>query len=339
MADSGRLAWLDVARGGSIILVVFFHATIQLEKADLGNHHFWLVNNLFGPIRMPVFFAISGFLAQRLITQDWRAVLSRRVWLLAYLFVTWSILHALHRRSLGVTDSPVMTEFAANLVEPASEIWFILALGLYVVATKALAGVPRPLVIGTALVVSIATLGGFAPVTSQAYLGTLQYYVFFLVGCFYGSRIAARVTDVPLALIAGLGVLYGILIGIRFDLDGLPLGLVRVTLCLIGLVIGCRVAELVTRLAPVQAVVGFLGRHTLPIYLAHPFVLSLALLGLPSEALPRGAGYLLLPALVFGSIAASLALRQLAERRGGGWLYAPPALGGIAAAFRGAGRS
>lgn len=339
MTGSGRLAWLDVARGGSIILVVFFHASIQLEAADLGSPHFWLVNNLFGPIRMPVFFAISGFLAQRLITQDWPSVLARRVWLLAYLFVTWSVLHVLHRRSLEGADSPVAADLVANLVEPASEIWFILALGLYVVATKLLAGVPSALLTGAALVVSVLTLGGLVPVSSQAYQGTLQYYAFFLVGCLYGGRIVARVAEVPLVLVAALGAAYLALIGIRFDLDGLPLGIVRVILCLMGLVIGCRMAELVARLAPVQAVVGFLGRHTLPVYLAHPFILSLALLGVPSDTLPRSAGYLLLPALVVGSIAVSLALRRALEKNGGGWLYAPPSFVGLAAALRGSGRS
>ena len=66
-AQDTRLAWVDVAKGLCILLVVLMHATLGVEKA-IG--HETALNAFIEwarPFRMPDFFLISGlFLAARI---------------------------------------------------------------------------------------------------------------------------------------------------------------------------------------------------------------------------------------------------------------------------------
>lgn len=326
MQSTDRLAWLDIARGVSIVLVVVFHASIRLERAGLGDDLFWWINNLFAPVRMPVFFAIAGFLAHRALRLPFADLLERRIWPLAYLFGLWTLINFVFRHVVqGVAVGDPVRALAKAVLVPPSEIWFILALGLYLVLTRLLGGRARGALVGAAFAVSVASFGGLLPSGGSAHQGILGHYAFFLLGCLHGGALIPKVATVPAPAVALLGLLYLVLFEALNEVDGLAHGLVRTALCLAGLALGCRLASAAAAAGGLAAGVARLGRSTLAIYLAHPILLSLAVMALPA-GLPAWAGLPLLPVLVAGSIAAALGLNALSARIGLSFLYGPPAL-------------
>jgi hypothetical protein len=67
-APDGRLAWVDVAKGASIVLVVLLHVTnkhlVRLDDASLLVRDGWAeVGQWLRPVRMPLFFLLSGLWA------------------------------------------------------------------------------------------------------------------------------------------------------------------------------------------------------------------------------------------------------------------------------------
>ncbi|WP_181706958.1 acyltransferase family protein [Chthonobacter rhizosphaerae] len=331
MSASTRIAWLDIAKGGSILLVVFLHASIKAEDAGIGNSHIWMINTIFGPIRMPVFFAVSGYLVRSLIRKEWRVVLTKRVWLLIYLFVLWTILHAIYRQGIlyGQPPSVVIGTFLNSLITPSSEIWFIHALAIYTVATKGLYKLPRHALLGAALVMTFLSFSGLIQVDEHSHKGLLQYYAFFLIGCLFGEIAVERITSLGVLTLAALAVLYVTLFYGKMELTGLALGMAELAMCITGLLVGCRMAEWISRVPRLPDPLTYLGHNTLAIYLAHPFLLSIMLrLIRRIDGLPYWSSYVVIPGVVVAAIAGSLLLKVVVERVGAGWLYAPPALPG-----------
>ena len=81
-APEGRIAWLDLVRALSIVLVVLYHvgagAGNLLLPADstTAGQRWASLNLMLAPVRMPLFFMVSGMLAVRAVHRPWRAVVS-----------------------------------------------------------------------------------------------------------------------------------------------------------------------------------------------------------------------------------------------------------------------
>src|ERR1043166_6815366 len=75
---TGRLDWVDVAKGICIVLVVMMHSTFGVERTIGTSTSLHGFIDWARPFRMPDFFLISGlFLAAR-IDRPWRAYLDTR---------------------------------------------------------------------------------------------------------------------------------------------------------------------------------------------------------------------------------------------------------------------
>ncbi|NMA77488.1 MAG: acyltransferase family protein, partial [Actinomycetales bacterium] len=72
-APAARIAWLDLVRAASIVLVVLYHvgagAGYALLPKDSSSAGAWWssVNLALAPVRMPLFFLVSGMLAVRAV--------------------------------------------------------------------------------------------------------------------------------------------------------------------------------------------------------------------------------------------------------------------------------
>jgi fucose 4-O-acetylase-like acetyltransferase len=90
-AMSERYGWVDYARGIAIMLVVYRHVLIGMQRADIFlPHAAFEFQELFYNFRMPVFFVLSGvFLAKSLRKKSWISVLQDRSATLLYPYLLW----------------------------------------------------------------------------------------------------------------------------------------------------------------------------------------------------------------------------------------------------------
>jgi uncharacterized membrane protein YcfT len=180
-SPDARLAWVDVAKGFCIVLVVLMHATLGVEKAiggETGLHGFieWA-----RPFRMPDFFLISGlFLAAR-IDRPWRSYLDTKVVHFAYFYVLWlTIQFALKAPGMVAESGAAATlqDYLTSFLVPFGTLWFIYLLMIYFVVAKLLEPVPKWIVLAVA-----AALHVFAPASGVFIVDEFSNrFVFFYSG-------------------------------------------------------------------------------------------------------------------------------------------------------------
>lgn len=146
-ASSGRMAWVDVAKGTSILLVVLVHATnrhlVRLDDADVVVREWWAAaGRKLRPVRMPLFFLLSGLLAAPALRRRDGSQLRRRVARSAELYFVWMLLQVLlvDRMLRPSAEATTLRGFLEALVLPSGSLWYLWALAAYVAV---LALVPR----------------------------------------------------------------------------------------------------------------------------------------------------------------------------------------------------
>ena len=76
-----RLVWPDVARGVAILGLGILHVSIDVPG---GKDTFLAALNYYlGPIRLPLFFVISGYFGVKLLRFNLRDLIFRRLWFFA----------------------------------------------------------------------------------------------------------------------------------------------------------------------------------------------------------------------------------------------------------------
>jgi len=81
-----RLAWVDITRGLSIVLVMVLHTQGALTGAGMDASTTDAVNVPLATVRMPAFFLVSGLLAGGVLGRPWPEFLRRRPALFGYLY-------------------------------------------------------------------------------------------------------------------------------------------------------------------------------------------------------------------------------------------------------------
>lgn len=275
-----RAAWADFARGVSVVLVVlmhlyFLHYTWYFRGED-GAAVVKSVLDYTSPLRMPLFFLVSGFLASRAVQRPWGSSLHGRILQPVYLFVLWlgvNIAIDVWRAALGVRGEVSPWEyFTDNLLWPQTTLWYLYALVLFFTVTRLTREVPAPVVVIVGTMVSIIGTT-FTDGLAQNLLRSFVFYALASRAPQVIDRIVAGVAALgawpALLLVLGAGAGYAALTALYLELWvdwGLYL-LAGAAGVLFGLVLSARIGGHVL-MAPVR----YLGRHTLPIFLVHPFV-------------------------------------------------------------------
>lgn len=129
-----RIEWMDLVKGTAILVVVGSHAVILMEPVTHGQlpQTAWsLIITVLEPMRMALFFMISGMLATAAITKPWGKV-RRRTWGMTYLYVLWcSIFFAV---LYVYAPLPILEELrwvVRNLLVAGNGYWYLYALVLY----------------------------------------------------------------------------------------------------------------------------------------------------------------------------------------------------------------
>ncbi len=332
-APGVRLRWPDVAKGASILLVVLHHVVLK-HYVDLVEPAFEPVEDAWRgltyalkPIRMPLFFAVSGFFAASAVTRPWSA-LRRRVTSSYYLYVVWLsvfiVIYSLERdipanRVQGVAD------FIGELFWAASSLWFLYALAVYVVIARALRALPPQLVVGAAavLAMSVSWLG----IEENNRYSVLAHLVYFLAGAYYPHlmrQVAAVRATVP--VVVALLATYGLAVTAVF-VSELPRSLTSFGASVIGVTLGIVLAVMVAGTA-LGAGLAWIGRRTLRIYVLHLAVLVVLVqipIGLPDGGLLGLLLTLTYPVLLSGVVVlATFGVHSALVWAGLGWLFEAP---------------
>ena len=94
-----RESWADVAKGACILLVVLWHVItkhyLQVDwRLAVPLPGAWgLLGEQLLPLRMPLFFAISGMFAAGAVSRSWRVLARSKVAKFGYLYAVWLLIH------------------------------------------------------------------------------------------------------------------------------------------------------------------------------------------------------------------------------------------------------
>ena len=148
-AASGRLDWVDYAKGICIVMVVMMHSTLGVEAAAGKQGFMHFVVEFAKPFRMPDFFLISGLFLARVIDRDWRTYLDRKVVHFAYFYVLWVTIQFGFKAPGFAAESGwrhVAFLYLESFIEPFGTLWFIYLLPVFFVVTKATLRIPAPVI-------------------------------------------------------------------------------------------------------------------------------------------------------------------------------------------------
>ncbi|WP_199523861.1 acyltransferase family protein [Micromonospora craterilacus] len=282
-ASGGRLAWADVAKGGCILLVLLWHVImkdyLQIDwRLDLPVAGVWgTLGELLLPMRMPLFFTISGMFAASAVQRPWRAVGRPRIARFLYLYGVWLLIHtAVLALAPGFpTDRATSPgELLAQLTVTPSNLWYLYALALYFLLAKALRRVhPAVLLVGAGALSAVASVGLLDTPGNRA--GLYQNLVFFLAGLHlrrYVQRWAEAVTGRRLLLAAGA---YVVALAAVAATGAARVPGVAPLVSAVGVLFGIAAAVRLARWRVVGEPLAAVGRQTLPIYVIHMPVLAL----------------------------------------------------------------
>ena len=333
-ARTARTAWVDVAKGISIVLVALHHVVVGAVAQDWVPDVAHEISSSLGTLRMPLFFLASGIFAARTLAGPWGRLLERRVAFFAWLYVLWLVIRYLwfgllaHGVHLDAWASPWTV--VSQLWLPASGMWFLYALALFSLVGRATRAVPPVLRIGAAAVLSALVGSGVVPVESYAWRSMALNLVFFLLGADAsvairrGADALGRRAAVGLALGAGAAFV-ALTIALRDQgVVAVPGARLLTSLVAVAAGVGLAVALAGTRAGrPPQ----WLGTRTLEVYLIHGLllgvVMKLVTLVHPG-AFAVVVGVILVLVTTGVVVAGSLAAARRLRAARAGWLFVPP---------------
>ncbi|WZH54481.1 MAG: acyltransferase [Nocardioides alkalitolerans] len=327
MLSDTRIAWVDVARGLAIALVVLHHAIQRCVAAGAAGEWLWITNGL-ATMRMPLFFTAAGLFAVKWVLSDrrsWREMVNAKVLLFLWVYVLWVVLRYLWFVPLPSSDeTPAPAVLLSRLWLPDGG-WFIYVLALMFVLAKAAATfrVPPAVQVGLAVVASAVSADDAVATGNPGWDGLLRYTVFFLAAI-HGRDLYLRAA-MRISRPIGCGV---VLVWVVAYAGAERLGVeeewgVGLALRVAGVCAGVALAVSLS----FSARLANLGRSTLPIYMTHQ-LLIIPIAGAAGRFYPLSSDPVLSVLSPVLLAAAVLAVTYWWGRRAGrfhlGWLYAQP---------------
>ena len=265
---TGRVDWVDTAKGFCIIMVVMMHSTLGVEAAVGRDGWMHYAVAFAKPFRMPDFFLISGLFLARVIDRDWRDYLDRKVVHFAYFYALWVTIQfafkapaMAYEQGLGVAAFSYLQAFW----EPFGTLWFIYLLPIFFVVTKLARRVPPVAIWAVAALLEIAPINTGSTVIDEF----ASRFVYFYTGYILAPRIfefASAVQKRPMRSLVGLS-LWAVLNGALVFKGYGDLPVIALALGFIGAGAVVAMAALLAQ-ADVMAWLRYCGKNSIMIYLA-----------------------------------------------------------------------
>lgn len=215
-----RLEWVDIAKGISIILVVVGHVGASYFGAELykDSRLIVFVNQFIYSFHMAVFIFISGYLFSK--SKNTNKSIRIKKLLLNYTipYVTFSALWIVFKILLSsVTNTQVtFKELLLIVVFPVSFMWFIYALMIMEMIQILLpelsdrGKIINILIAGVFIVIQhgigsqgIVVFGESFLVSDFVLSDVMKFYIYFLIGVYYGKKIVEFILGNKLKIILG----------------------------------------------------------------------------------------------------------------------------------------
>ncbi|MBT2495574.1 acyltransferase family protein [Microbacterium sp. ISL-59] len=331
-APAPRVGWPDVAKGICILLVVLWHVVTKVAVGIPGagpvTDAWVMLNAQLLPLRIPLFFLVSGMFAARAVFAASGGSWRRRAGRLALLYLVWVLIQTVVLALTPEFDTARATsgwELLAQLTISPTNLWYLLALAVYLTVGRLTRGLPTVAVLSVAFVIAAVAGAGLLPDLGNLWQ-LVQNLFFFLVGLRLRAIVErfARLSGVGVAVALAAGYAGALavvsVLGIRLVPGTWPL------LCLVAVAFGVSLSVLLDRHVEVVArPLRWIGRRTLPIYVLHMMPLALIDAGLHAAGwrttpVLEAVGPLLLTAVV---VAICLAVHALLVRCGLAALFDP----------------
>ena len=335
VTHTGRVDWVDYAKGFCIVMVVMMHSTLGVEQTAGQEGWMHAVVAFARPFRMPDFFLISGLFLSRVIDRDWRDYLDRKVIHFAYFYVLWVTIQFAFKAPMFAQQEGwrgVGLDYLESFIEPFGTLWFIYLLPIFFVVIKLTRNVPWPAIwlIGAALEIAHVETGWTA---IDEFANRFVYVYTGYICARHMFALAANVQRKPMAALAGLSgwaLINGSLV--VAGVAQLPF----VSLCL-GLVGACAVVTVAALIAKSDAFrpLRYCGRNSIVIYLAFFLPMAMTRIALLKTGIITDLGTVSVLVTTAGVIGAlcwfwavrGTALRFLFERPA--WARLKPAQGSV----------
>jgi uncharacterized membrane protein YcfT len=265
---SGRIDWVDYAKGICIVMVVMMHSTLGVEAAAGAQGWMHTLVEFAKPFRMPDFFLISGLFLARVIDRDWRRYLDRKVVHFLYFYVLWvTIQFAFKAPGLAgeLGAAGVAKFYVLSYLEPFGTLWFIYLLPVFFVVTKLTRRVPPVVIFLVGAVLEAAPIEtGWIMIDEFAARFVYFFAGYWLAANFFAlARLAQQHAAFALGAIAVWAVINGVLV---FGGYGGSPG-ISLALGFAGASAIVAVAALLSR-ANVLDLLRYAGEHSIVVYLA-----------------------------------------------------------------------
>ena len=199
---NARIAWVDIAKGWCIVLVVTMHSALGVGLATGETGWLHQVVAFAKPFRIPDFFLISGLFLGTAVNLPWLQFLDRKAVHFLYFYALWLlIVLAVKAGDLGIlAPVPFLREYFWGFIEPFSSMWFIHLLPFLFITARLLRNMPVALVLagaGLLHMLAVSTPGGSiytmtSVLTRWTPLNTYcLFLVYFLAGHYFRDTIFA----------------------------------------------------------------------------------------------------------------------------------------------------
>jgi fucose 4-O-acetylase-like acetyltransferase len=328
---SGRLRWPDVAKGVAILLVVIGHTLRGLVNSGVvaPSAAVMYVDTWIYAFHMPVFFFVSGLFAARSVTRPARSYVGNKLATLAYPYFLWSsITLLLMKLAGGRTNNDLSAQALWKLpVEPIMQYWFLyclLIIFLLYLAWNRCGASDRLFLVGAAAVHVLQACG--PPCAWAVADQVAQYMLYFATGLVLRDWLAAGVTQWKRGTLVTWATL--LLVGVSvmaYCLGQAPQGhgrwfdLLGTVAALWGIA-GVVCASVVLGRIGRCWWLGYLGRMSLPIFVAHTIASAATRIVLQSGIGIANSVIHVVLGVAMG-LCVPLVLAYADQRWGGGYLF------------------
>jgi fucose 4-O-acetylase-like acetyltransferase len=199
-----RLAWVDVARGIGIVLVVYGHAL----RAQISSGHVdpaWhasIQDRTIYAFHMQLFFFLAGLFVERAVARGAVRFANDKAWTIIYPYFLWSIVSITLAAAAGPATNTAMDlgRVATIWREPVYQYWFLYVLlicNLVAFLTRADWRIAILLIVA-----AIAGMADFFPYMPGVAVG---FFPFFFAGLILRPRLVDRPVSVGAAVVALVG--------------------------------------------------------------------------------------------------------------------------------------